>query len=65
MVLEDLLRPHDSPVFVRGDAGNKGTVVPRRFLEVLSGGYRAPFTNGSGRLALAHAIVNSKTSITP
>jgi Protein of unknown function (DUF1553)/Protein of unknown function (DUF1549)/Planctomycete cytochrome C len=65
MVLEDLLRPHDSPVFIRGDAGNKGTVVPRRFLEVLSGGYRAPFTNGSGRLDLAWAIVSKHNPITP
>jgi len=65
MVLEDSLRPHDSPVFVRGDAGNKGPVVPRQFLEVLAGSDRRAFTNGSGRLDLAHVIVNSKTSITP
>jgi hypothetical protein len=65
MVVEDLRRPHDSPVFIRGDAGNKGTVVPRRFLEVLSNGYRPPFTNGSGRLDLAWAIVSKQNPITP
>ena len=65
MVLEDALRPHDSPVFIRGDAGNKGPIAPRQFLEVLAGKDRHPFSNGSGRLDLAHAIVNSKTSITP
>src|SRR5204863_6535816 len=65
MVLEDLLRPHDSPVFIRGDAGNRGPVVPRQFLEVLSGPYRPAFTNGSGRLDLAHAIVSKNTAITP
>jgi len=65
MVLEDLPRPHDSPVFIRGDAGNKGPIVPRQFPEVLAGSDRRAFTNGSGRLDLAHAIVNSKTSITP
>ena len=63
MVLEDVLRPHDSPVFIRGDAGNKGPEVKRQFLEVLSGPTRPAFTNGSGRLELAHAIV--KSSITP
>jgi mono/diheme cytochrome c family protein len=57
MVLVDLPNPHDSPVFIRGDAGNKGTIVPRRFLEVLSGPTRPLFRNGSGRLELAQAIV--------
>ena len=65
MVLEDVLRPHNSPVFMRGDAGNKGSIVPRQFLEVLAGADRRAFTNGSGRIELAHAIVNPKTSITP
>src|SRR5205814_8776224 len=57
MVLDDLRRPHDSPVFIRGDAGNKGPIMPRQFPEVLAGTDRHAFTNGSGRLDLAHAIV--------
>jgi hypothetical protein len=65
MVLQDIRRPHDSPVLVRGDAGNKGPEVPRHFLEVLSGAYRPPFTNGSGRLDLAWAIVSKNNPITP
>ena len=65
MILEDVLKPHDSPVFIRGEAGNKGAVVPRRFLEVLSGPSRPPFTNGSGRLDLAHAIVSKNDPLTP
>jgi hypothetical protein len=65
MVVEDLRRPHDSPVFIRGDAGNKGEVVPRHFLEVLSGAYRPAFTNGSGRLDLAWAIASKQNPITP
>ena len=65
MVLEDVRRPHDFPVLIRGDAGNKGPVVPRHFLEVLSSGYRAPFTNGSGRLDLAWDIVSKKNPLTP
>src|SRR5205085_10391364 len=65
MVLEDVRRPHDSPVFIRGDAGHKGPVVPRQFLQVLSGPSRAPFTNGSGRLELAWAIVGKSNPLTP
>jgi cytochrome c553 len=65
MVLEDLRRPHDSPVFLRGDPGNKGPLVPRHFLEVLSGPYRPAFTNGSGRLDLAWAIVSKNDPLTP
>jgi hypothetical protein len=64
MVLEDVARPKDSPIFVRGDAGNKGAVVPRRFLEVLSGQFRPSWTNGSGRLQLAYAIANTNTPTT-
>jgi cytochrome c553 len=65
MVLEDVLKPHDSPVFIRGEAGNRGAVVPRRFLEVLSGPYRPPFTNGSGRLQLAYAVASKSNPATP
>jgi len=65
MIVEDILKPKDSPVFIRGEAENKGAIVPRRFLEVLSGPYRPAFTNGSGRLELAHAIVNKSNPITP
>jgi hypothetical protein len=65
MVIEDVLKPRNSPVFIRGDAGNKGEVVPRRFLQVLSGTFRPAFTNGSGRLELAHAIVSKSNPITP
>jgi len=64
MVIEDIGRPHDSPVFVRGDAGNKGPVVPRRFLEVLSGPDRPAFRSGSGRVQLAYAIASNTNPIT-
>ena len=65
MVLEDAARPHDSPVFVRGDPGHKGDIVPRHFLQVLSGTYRPPFTNGSGRLDLAWALASKSNPLTP
>ncbi len=65
MVLEDSAKPHDAAVFIRGDAGHKGDIVPRHFLQILAGAYRLPFTNGSGRLDLAWAITAKRTSITP
>jgi mono/diheme cytochrome c family protein len=62
--LYDSTKPHDSPVFLRGEAENKGDVVPRHFLEILSGGNPKPFRIGSGRLELASAIANSANPLT-
>jgi Protein of unknown function (DUF1553)/Protein of unknown function (DUF1549)/Planctomycete cytochrome C len=64
MVLVDSARPSDSPIFLRGEAENRGDVVPRRFLEILSGPTRPAFRNGSGRLELAQAIVNPSNPLT-
>ncbi|MEP6662961.1 MAG: PSD1 and planctomycete cytochrome C domain-containing protein [Verrucomicrobiota bacterium] len=65
MVLLDSTKPKDSPVFIRGEADSKGEMVPRRFLEILSGPNRPNFQNGSGRLELARAIVNPYNPLTP
>ena len=63
-VLVDGAAPRDSPIFVRGQAESPGDVVPRRFLEVLSGSNRQEFRNGSGREQLANAIANRSTPLT-
>jgi hypothetical protein len=63
--LEDVAKPKDSPVFIRGEAENRGAIVPRQFLEVLSGPIRPAFTNGSGRLELARAIISTNNPLTP
>jgi hypothetical protein len=63
--IQDVARPKDSPVFIRGEAENRGAVVPRRFLELVSGTTRPAFTNGSGRLELAHSIVAKNNPLTP
>ncbi len=65
MTVQDAARPRDSVVFLRGEAENRGPVVPRQFLEILSSPTRTPFTNGSGRLDLAHAIVNQNDPLAP
>ena len=64
MVLEDEARGHDSPLFIRGEAGNKGELVPRRFLQMLSGPVRPVYTNGSGRLELAMSIASRNNPLT-
>ena len=64
MALVDAADPHNSHVLLRGSPGNPGPEVPRRFLEVLSSNDRTPFTNGSGRLELARAIVSPANPLT-
>jgi mono/diheme cytochrome c family protein len=56
MVLYDSEQLCDPRVFVRGNPARPGERVPRQFLKVVSGGSRAPFAHGSGRLDLARAI---------
>jgi len=64
MVLEDTVHGHNSPVFLRGDPGNRGELVPRRFLQMLSAPNRPIYTNGSGRLELAMAIASKNNPLT-
>ena len=65
MVVEDAPNPHDSPVFVRGQAEVHGDMVPRSFLELFSGGKREPFKGkDSGRLELAQAIATKNNPLT-
>ncbi len=64
MIVQDIPRPHDSPLFIRGEADNRGAIVPRRFLEVLSGPTRPEFKSGSGRAELAAAITSKNNPLT-
>jgi hypothetical protein len=64
MIMVDKPKVSDSPVFIRGEADNRGPVVPRRFLEALSGPSRPAFKNGSGRLELAQAIASLSNPLT-
>jgi mono/diheme cytochrome c family protein len=54
----------DVAMQVRGNPTNRGPVVPRRFLAVLSPGSPTPFRQGSGRLELARAIVTEGAPLT-
>jgi hypothetical protein len=64
MILEDLAKPREPRVFLRGNPGSTGPAVPRQFLAVLSGTQRQPFKNGSGRLELAQAIADPNNPLT-
>ena len=64
MVLLDKVVPGDAHVFLRGNPGSRGAMVPRRFLQVLSRGERKPFADGSGRLEVARAIASPDNPLT-
>jgi hypothetical protein len=54
----------DLPVFIRGNPGRPGEVVPRRFPEALTAGPPRPFKEGSGRRELADAVVTDARGLT-
>lgn len=68
MVLEDLPKAVESPIYVRGNApkpGDKVKTVPRRFVEVLSDNQQpVAFKEGSGRLELAQSIASKNNPLT-
>jgi hypothetical protein len=57
-------KPATLNVFLRGNSENKGPVVARRFLRVLSNGEPVPFTDGSGRKELAESIATRANPLT-
>ena len=56
--------PVEPVVFNRGNPHQRGELVPRRFLEIIVGDERKPFTDGSGRLELARAIASPDNPLT-
>ncbi len=64
MALTEEEKPFDPYIFLRGQQGNHGPLVPRQFLAVVAGADRKPFANRSGRLELAQAIASSTNPLT-
>ncbi len=62
MVLLDKGNPRDEAIKLAG--GKRGKVVPRQFLEILSGPDHKPFKTGSGRLELGRAIADKENPLT-
>jgi hypothetical protein len=65
MILEDLPKPRDSKIMIRGEPRNLGPVAPRQFIQVLAKPDAKPFQQGSGRLELARAIASKDNPLTP
>lgn len=67
MVVEDISKPINSPLFVRGNAPKAGEeikIIPRRFLEVLDPSLKQFNEKDSGRLDLAEAIASKNNPLT-
>ncbi len=64
VILEDRPAPANPRVFKRGNPASVGEEVPRRFLDLLAGPDRRPFSKGSGRLELAEAIASPDNPLT-
>jgi hypothetical protein len=64
MIVQDMPRARDSAIMIRGEAQNRGPVVPRRFLEIVAGKDRKAYAEGSGRLELAQDIASPKNPLT-
>ena len=61
-VLVDRELPSTPRVLLRGNPLTKGDAVPRQFLSLF--GAQRPFTQGSGRLELAKAIIDPRNPLT-
>jgi len=56
--------PSDLKVYIRGNPAKQGEVAPRRFLKIIAGEERKPFSKGSGRTELAEEIVSPDNPLT-
>lgn len=54
----------DMKVAIRGNLRKTGDLAPRRFLRILTSGEDRPLTEGSGRKALAEAIIDPTNPLT-
>jgi len=65
MIIRDKKTVADSPVFIRGNARDRGDVVPRQYIRIVKGEGRKPYpSNQSGRLQLAYDIANESNPLT-
>ncbi|MCB1089549.1 MAG: DUF1553 domain-containing protein, partial [Verrucomicrobiae bacterium] len=64
LIMEDREKAIPQHVFIRGNAGRRGEVAPRKFLSAVAGPENPEFQKGSGRLELAQAIASPKNPLT-
>ena len=58
------LKPHDLPIYDRGNVDTPGTTAPRGWLQVLSKDEPVKFEQGSGRAELARRITDPGNTLT-
>ncbi|MEL7335498.1 MAG: PSD1 and planctomycete cytochrome C domain-containing protein, partial [Planctomycetota bacterium] len=58
LALQDVAKPRDYHVLIRGGRGNRGQIAPRQYLSAFRGDDDAPFRDGSGRRQLAERIAS-------
>jgi cytochrome c553 len=61
MVMQDRPQPRDERIMIRGNPGRRGDPAPRGYLTMFGG---TKFTQGSGRLELAQALVDRENPLT-
>ncbi|MCA9173486.1 MAG: PSD1 domain-containing protein, partial [Planctomycetales bacterium] len=64
MAVQDAASPADTEVRIRGEANERGDVVPRGFLRVLTAGEHPPIESGSGRLEYARWMASRDNPLT-
>ena len=64
MTMTDAPEPVTQHVFKRGNPGNLGDIVPRRFHAILTQGKPVEWKQGSGRLELAQSIASKDNPLT-
>ena len=57
-------KPHDLPIYQRGDVESPGPMAPRGYLQILSKGEPVRFEQGSGREELANLIASPENPLT-
>ena len=64
MTIQDVDKPKNLRVRIRGSQENLGEEAPRQFLTVLCDGEPKPFSGGAGRLDLAKAVADPANPLT-
>ncbi len=64
LAIQEDKKPLQASVYIRGDSGNRGEKVPRRFLKILDPDQEPFNEKNSGRLDLAEKIVDPKNPLT-
>ena len=56
--------PLEARILIRGNVASKGAVVPRQFLQIISGENQTPIKQGTGRLEMARWLTSPEHPLT-